>query len=77
VTNLEKMNEIVGENADKKKVIDWAYMNRVHVVDLPNVEPFEEMKNSVDDFYESEDFINNVDDEFKLWDKFLDRDFIE
>ncbi|STO12752.1 Uncharacterised protein [[Flavobacterium] thermophilum] len=76
MTNLEKMNELVGSNANKDQIIRWAYMNRIHVVELPLEEEFECMQQSVDTFCESEDFQNYIDDEFKLWEKFLEAKYV-
>lgn len=76
MTNLEKMNELAGSNLDKDKIIRWAYMNRIHVAELPLYEEFECMQQSVDTFCKSEDFQNYIDDEFKLWDKFLEAKYI-
>jgi effector-binding domain-containing protein len=76
VTNLEKMNELVGSNATKEEVIKWAYMNRIHVGELALEPEFEEMYNSVENFCNSNDYADNIDDEFKLWSKFLDSEFV-
>lgn len=76
MTNLEKMIELVGSEASKKEVIDWAFMNNIYVAVLPLEEEFKEMKNSVLDFMDSNDFNDHLHDELKLWDLFLDREFI-
>jgi hypothetical protein len=75
MTNLEKMNKLVGSNSDKEQIIKWAYTNRTLVDCLHLEEEFEEMTNSVNAFMDTE-FYQNCDTEFDLWDKFLDAEFI-
>lgn len=77
MTNLEKMNQLVNSNATKEKITNWAYANRICVGDLPYEEEFNSMKNSFEMFLESKFYIDNSDDEFKLWREFLDRKFVE
>lgn len=73
MTNLDKMNELVGLNAEKQEIISWAYSNRITVATLDLYEPFEPMVNSVDVFV---DLDLLTDDEFENWDNFLDSEFI-
>ena len=76
MTNLEKMNQLVGDEASKDLIIKWAYMNRILVYDLHFEDEFEEMESSVHNFMSTKFFMEN-DDEFKLWDKFLDSDYVD
>ncbi|WP_433956972.1 hypothetical protein [Cytobacillus horneckiae] len=74
MTNIEKMNELVGTNATKKEIKNWAYQNRIHVVSLHlDAEEFSEMEKSVDAFYNSDSFSA---DEHANWEKFLDSEFV-
>lgn len=75
MTNLEKMNELVGSKADKEQIINWAYMNRILMDCLHLEEEFDVMTNSVNAFMDSE-FYQNCNTEFDLWEKFLDAEFI-
>lgn len=75
MTNLEKMNELVGSNADKEQIIQWAYMNRI-LFDCVHLEvEFEKMGNSVVAFIESSGY-SESNTEFDLWNKFLDAEFV-
>jgi hypothetical protein len=76
MTNLEKMNELVGTNADKNQIGNWAYMNRITVDCLHLEEEFVSMTQSVDNFTDT-DFYFHCDDEHEMWDKFLDAEYIE
>lgn len=76
MSNLEKMNELVGSNVDKEQIVSWAYMNRVMLCVLPDEEEFEEMKLSVENFMSDKFYIDNEEDEHRLWREFLDREFI-
>lgn len=73
MTNLEKMNELVGLNAKKQEIINWAYANRITVSTLDLYEPFQSMANSVSTFVDL-DLISG--DEFEDWDNFLDSEFV-
>lgn len=75
MTNLEKMNKLIGSNEDKEQKIKWAYMNRILVDCMHLEEEFEEMTDSVNAFMDTDFYLNN-DDEFKLWEKFLDAEFV-
>jgi hypothetical protein len=75
MTNLEKMNELVGASASTEEVINWAYANRIHLSGLSGYEPFESMDNSIMSFYERKDTLLVDDDEFKVWELFLGLDF--
>lgn len=75
MTNLEKMKELVGSSADKKQVINWAYMNRIDVGALPFEEEFASLENSVDHFIEKHNYFE-IGDEHVAWDTFLDAEFI-
>lgn len=77
MTNLEKMCELVREKPEKttkRKVIDWAYMNRITVDVLHFDEGISEMENSFNDYYQSGLY---QDDGFGDWERFLDREFVE
>lgn len=72
---LEKMNELVGSEATKDEVINWAYSNRIYVVCIHLDEPkFEALESTVEKFLESEQYSG---DEHESWDKFLDFEFVE
>jgi hypothetical protein len=73
MTNLEKMNELVGSDADKDQIVKWAYMNRILVDCLHLEEEFESMKNSVNSFMDNCEFNSN---ELEVWDKFLDTEYV-
>jgi hypothetical protein len=77
MTNLQKMNELVGTQTEKQKIINWAYMNRICVADLFEEVEFSQMENSVTSFVESDFYNENFDDEMKLWNQFLDLDYID
>lgn len=72
MTNLEKMNELVGASASKEQIKSWAYMNRVVVSCLHFEQEFEGMEHSVDCFMESPEY---SDDEHENWDKYLDAEY--
>ena len=74
LTNLEKMNELVSDNADIDTVSRWAYMNRILVSCLDMEEEFETMKNSVETFVNSDMY---SDDEHENWRKFLECEYVE
>lgn len=76
MTNLEKMNDLVGASASVNEVINWAYANRIHLSGLSGYEPFEDMDNSVMSFYERKDTLLIDDDEFKVWELFLGSEFV-
>jgi hypothetical protein len=73
MTNLEKMNELVGASADKKQVMKWAYMNRVWLIDLPYEPEFSAMDESIKNFLNEYEYSG---DEDKNWDRFLDMEYI-
>lgn len=56
MTNLEKMNDLVGTNADKEQIINWAYMNRVLFDSLFLEKEFEVMEKSVMAFVETDPY---------------------
>ena len=72
MTNLEKMRELTGHNATKEQVMDWAYMNRVLVLELADEEPFESMSKSVESFLRKHDIV----DEHQNWSAFLDAEWV-
>jgi hypothetical protein len=75
MTNLEKMNELVGTEADKDQIMQWAYMNRV-VVDCLHMESeFELMENSIKAFINADNF-EFTGNELEMWEKFLDAEFV-
>lgn len=74
MTNLEKMNQLVGANVNEEQVKHWAYNNRITVDCLHFEEEFESMEKSVDKFINSE--LYSVD-EFKNWDEFLRMNYID
>ena len=72
---IDKMNELVGTNASKEKIMGWAYQNRVHVICMHLDEPkFEALENSVQRFIDSGQL---VDDEHENWGRFLEMEFVE
>lgn len=75
MTNLEKMNELVGSNVDKEQIINWAYMNRILFDSVHLDEEFKEMEKSVK-WFMGTDLYSESDTEFDLWDKFLNAEFI-
>lgn len=76
MTNLEKMNQLVGANGNKETVVKWAYTNRVHLIDLPYEDEFAEMKASVDEFFETHNPIQNQAGETKNWEDFLEAEYV-
>ncbi|QHE63978.1 hypothetical protein FHE72_23595 (plasmid) [Rossellomorea vietnamensis] len=76
MTNLEKMNQLVGSDSSKEQVVKWAYMNRVHVGELALEKEFESMFNSVEEFCNSQTYVDGFTDESEMWRTFLDRVFI-
>jgi hypothetical protein len=77
MTNLEKMNELVGSAATKDQIVKWAYMNRICLGGLYDEEEFYNFETTVIRFMETDYYNENILDEFKLWDKFLDSEYIE
>lgn len=75
MTNFEKMNELVNGNADKDQIIKWAYMNRILIESLQLEEEFEEMESSINAFMDTDAYYD-FHDEFDLWDKFLDAEYV-
>jgi hypothetical protein len=75
MTNLEKMNELVGSTATKDQIVNWAYMNRILVNCLHLEDEFEEMRKSVVKFVNTDTYLYS-DNEFDLWHKFLDSEFV-
>ena len=71
--NIDKMNELVGSRASVHQIMDWAYMNRVIVADLPDVEEFKEMKASVESFINNKEILR---DEVEMWQDFLVSEFV-
>lgn len=76
MTNLEKMNELAGSKADKEQIKQWAYMNRVFVGCLYDEPEFYGMERTVIHFMESDFYTDNFEDETKLWDGFLDFEYV-
>lgn len=74
MTNLEKMNNLVRQNATKQQIKEWAYMNRILVCVLDLEQEFEPMANSVKAFMDTDEF-KQCKDEHEVWDKFLDAEF--
>lgn len=77
MTNLEKMNELVGSNVDKEKIINWAYTNRIFVSDLPYEDKFQCMEKSVEAFYNNEKYADVFGDGRDEWGVFLDLEYVE
>ncbi|MGD6876900.1 hypothetical protein [Bacillus infantis] len=75
MTNLEKMNKLVDSNANKEQIKKWAYMNRILVESLQFEGEFEEMESSINAFMETDAYFD-VHDELKLWDNFLDAEYV-
>lgn len=73
VTNLEKMNELVGANASKKEIMKWAEMNRLWLADLPYVTELSPMGISIDDFMSREKHLRA---ESEIWSDFLDSEYL-
>lgn len=76
MTNLEKMKELVGSNATKEQIVNWAYMNRITVMELAFEEEFIWLENSVNHFIEEYDY-HSKDDEHDAWNAFLDAGYVE
>ncbi|PAQ15045.1 hypothetical protein CD798_08355 [Bacillaceae bacterium SAOS 7] len=76
MTILEKMNELVGSNATKKQIENWAYMNRICVSELVFEDEFTSLKKSVDVFIQTHDY-HGMADEHEAWDKFLDSEYVQ
>jgi hypothetical protein len=74
MTNLDKMNELVGLSAKDSEVVNWAYANRIHVMELHYEKEFEPMANSVEEFNNSGELTT---DEHENWNNFLSREFID
>lgn len=73
MTNLDKMKQLVGsEQATKEDIVQWAYMNRVLLADLPDEEEFTSMKNSVNQFFKSK----MPATEHEAWEQFLDVEYV-
>lgn len=77
MTNLEKMNELVASNATKEQIINWAYINSVPVSVLHLNSEFETMAYSVNLFMQSDFFQERYEDEYLLWEAFLDDEYHE
>ena len=77
MTNHEKMIALVKSSATPKDIIDWAYMNRVCLADLPFEPEFAPMKASVDKFFETHSPINDADGEERAWCEFLGCQYVE
>jgi len=73
MTNLEKMIELTGHEADKKQVMEWAYMNRIWVLDLQDHDPFQTMEASVNHWIENNAYCG---DEHENWPRFLDAEYV-
>ena len=66
MTNAEKMRELVGTpDATEQQMLNWAYMNRVYVCDIPNEAEFVSMKASVDAFEASEEIGADEEDNMR------------
>ena len=72
--NIDKMNKLVGAEDTKQQILKWAYMNRIWLSELPDLEEFEEMRFSVLDFLGKEEEIR---DEKEIWSDFLSSEFKE
>lgn len=75
--NIDKMNKLVDSSSNKEEIIQWAYMNRIPVICLPDEEEFESMENSIQAFIHTDYYSENDSDEHKLWDKFLDSVYVD
>lgn len=75
MTNLEKMNQLVGSKATKDQIKQWAYMNRILVDCLYLESEFEIMENSINTFINDDSF-EFTGDELEMWDKFLENEFV-
>ena len=73
MTNYEKMLEITGARATKEEVKSWAYMNRIWVLEMAEIEPFEPMKLSVETFMKD----GYSGDETENWERFLECEYVE
>jgi hypothetical protein len=73
MTNLEKMNELVGTNTTKEQIANWAYANRIYVLELHHEEEFKTMEKSVNNYLNSYLYAESEHDN---WDKFLGNEFI-
>ena len=74
VTNLEKMNQLVGASATKQEIMDWAYMNREYVDSFAEDEPFHAMRHSAQVFARTS--LLRID-ERDNWSRFLDAKYVE
>jgi hypothetical protein len=77
VTNHEKMISLVNSTATPEDIVDWAYMNRVCLADLPFEPQFTCMKASVDKFFEAHSPINDAQGEVQAWREFLACQYVE
>lgn len=66
---------LVGSDSTKEQIINWAYANRILVDCLHLEEEFEEMTDSVNVFMDTE-FYQSCEDEFQLWNAFLDMEHV-
>ena len=72
LTNLDKMNQLVGGIASAKEVINWASMNRIWLADLPDNKQFKEMRLSVSKFLKREEKMRA---ESEMWEDFLNEEY--
>lgn len=77
MTNHEKMCLLVKSTATLRDIVDWAYMNRVCLADLPFEPEFAPMKASVDKFFETHSPINDAQGEVQAWREFLGCQYVE
>lgn len=72
---IDKMNELVGSVSSKEEIINWAYSNRIVVSSISFEEEFLELDDVVNKFMEEDSYLEYIEDEFMLWDLFLEYEF--
>lgn len=77
MTNYEKMIALVASPATPKDIVDWAYINRICLVDLPSEPEFACMEASVDKFFETHNPFNDAQGEEQVWREFLSCQYVE
>lgn len=73
---LEKMNELVGGQATKEQIKNWAYMNRITVMQMPDEDEFVTLEETINRFIEEYDY-HSKPDEHEAWSAFLDFEYID
>ena len=72
MTNGDKMRELVCSDSTDEQIVNWGYMNRICVCDLPFEPEFTKMSAAVAEFEESPDYSS---DEEKNFAAFLKREW--